>query len=170
MLAITLVMMPTGLVLADSNPFASAMRSMANAMADYADRRSWNSGGNTGNWGSSSWGGNREELTDLFILYSELPGVPPRSPASKTKLLDGVWIGRYGEIFMIRDGYCRLITGSFNLYEDGYLETSAAVMRIENKRTGDVREYLYAYKGKRMVMKDKHGNTLLYRRLRGPWP
>jgi len=169
MIVITLVMMPGGVILADSNPFASAMRSMANAMSDYADRRSWTGGVTPHNRGGSNWG-NREELTDLFILYSELPGVPPRSPGSKTKLLDGVWIGRYGEIFMIRDGYCRLITGSFNLYEDGYLETSAAVMRIENKRTGDIREYLYAYKGKRMVMKDQYGNTLLYRRLRGPWP
>ena len=135
------------------------MQSMGDAMAKYAERRAWRN-----KWGAGG------DHSDLYILYRSLPGAPPRSPASKTQLLDGVWKGRWGEILMIRDGTCRLITNSYNLYEDGNIETRGAVMRIENLRTGDIREYTYAYKGKRMIMRDDQGNVLLYRRMKGPWP
>ena len=162
LLAMLLVLGPFSSLSAGTyNPFASAMSAMADAMSDFANRSLRNQRQGPGGWRSS-----REDYDDLIILYRNMPGAPPRSPASKTQLLDGIWLGRYGEVIMIRDGFFRIYTYSYNHYEDGLIELRGPIMRIKGARTGNSKDYEYVHRNNRMVLRDGRKHLMPYKRLR----
>lgn len=159
LLAGSLALIPVAPVWAAYNPFTSAMQAMADAMANYADR-----GKRENNWRQGAEGRGWDRA-DLFLLYRNMPGAPPRSPYSRTQIMDGIWQGRHGEVLMIKDSFFRVFTVSYNVYEDGALATQGPYLRILNPRTGETRDYEYAQRGERMILRDDEGNLLLYRRL-----
>ena len=167
MLAMLLVFVPFHSLAAGTyNPLASAMSAMAEAMSEFANRSLRNQRQSPGGWRS-----NRDDYSDLLILYRNMPGAIPRTPASKTQLLDGIWLGRYGEVIMIRDGFFRIYTYSYNHYEDGLVELRGPIMRIKGARTGNSKDYEYVHRNNRMVLRDGRKRLMPYRRLRfdQPW-
>ncbi len=154
LLAMLLTLIPIGRSQAASyNPFASAMSAMADVMRDYADHNIRDRGLY-----------NSTDTTDLFILYRNMPGAIPRSPMSKTQLLDGIWRGRYGEIIMIRDGFFRIYTYSYNHFEDGYLAVQGRLMQIKSARTGHIKSYEFAHRGDRLILRETKRKTLFRER------
>ncbi len=116
--------------------------------------------------GASGFGGTtRARIEDLRLLYRTLPGAPPRSPVSRTALLDGIWLGQYREIVMIRDGYFRLYSPGYTRYEDAELTFHDGKIQLRTLRTEDTREYTFVYDLGRLALKDKDGHLLLYLRL-----
>lgn len=165
LLMLLLLAAHSGVMAAPNNAMVDAMQSMVDAMSDYVDDRR---GRNPGfrellNRGLEQRYG--EEYDDLTILYRNMPGAPPRSAASRTQLLDGIWTGRRGAILMIRDGLARIFAYSYAHFEDAEIYLNPPLLQIRNLNSGMMREFNYAYRGGKLALRGESGNILLYRRL-----
>jgi hypothetical protein len=156
---------PGGMALA--SPMVDAMREMSRAMSDYFDKRDEYGFGSKRRLGKNSPFGDslRGENSDLYILYRNMPGAEPRSAASRTPLLDGIWLGRNGNSLMIRDGYLRLFASSYAHYQDAELTLKPPRMILRSLDGDWEREFDYAYHSGRLILRSSGGNLLLYRRL-----
>ena len=160
-LLLALLIMAASAVAATTNPMVSAMQAMVDAMSDYVDNRAGSSFGPGGRLGRPP----SDETSDLLILYRNMPGAEPRSAASRTPLLDGIWLERNGNAMMIRDGFIRLYASSYAHFEDAELTLTPPMMSIRSLDSDRVREFQYAYKSGRLILKGPDGNLLLYRRM-----
>ena len=146
-----------------SSAMLDAMQAMVDSMSDYvADRRG--SGTGLGEMIDRRFGFG-DEYEDLRILFRDMPGAPPRSSASRTQLLDGVWMGRNRSILMIRDGYLRAFAYSLAHFEDAEIYLDPPLLQIRNLDTGILREFEFVYRGGKLAMRDDNGQLLFYRRL-----
>jgi hypothetical protein len=150
---------------ASNNAMIDAMQAMVDAMADYVDSKRGRERSFGDLFGRGMERLYNEEHNDLLILYRNMPGAPPRSAASRTQLLDGIWMGRRGEILMIRDGVVRIFAYSHAHFEDAEIYIDPPRLQIRNIDSGVLREYDYAYRAGRLVLRGQQGNILLYRRL-----
>lgn len=165
--------------LARSTAMVDAMQAMARAMTDYFDKRDDYRFGNNGRFGNDRYDNfNRSdnynrydnrprggEHSDLYILYRSMPGAEPRSAASRTPLLDGIWLGRNGNALLIRDGNLRLFASNYAHYQDAELIVRPPRMTLRSLEGDWEHEFDYAYQNGRLILRGSDGNLLLYRRL-----
>lgn len=182
--SLTLVMLVLGLTLlplassrADGRTaMVNAMQAMVDTMANFIGADSGALDGRLGpEFGNPEFGNPelsnrglsrrlREDESDLTLLYRDMPGAAPRSSLSKTQLLDGIWLGRQGDVLMIRDGNARLFGYNRAFYESADISLQPTRLEIKSLSSGLVRTYDYAYRDGRLALRDAADNILLYRR------
>jgi hypothetical protein len=97
-------------------------------------------------------------------LISPLPGdVPPQSP------VDGIWIGRNGEIVLVMYGHFR-IYASAETYRDGRFRISEDRLSMLDPASGRSMEFEYLLDDGRMILRNEWGDILLFKQLPIPIP
>ncbi|MBF0255319.1 MAG: hypothetical protein HQL47_02435 [Gammaproteobacteria bacterium] len=149
-----------------SSAMVDAMQAMVDSMADYVESRR-GTGIGLGelmdrNLSSGLYG---DEYDDLRILYGSMPGAPPRSTASRTQLLDGVWMGRNRAVLMIRDGLLRAFAYNLAQHQEAEIYLDPPLLQIRNLDSGALHEFQFVYRGGKLAMRDENGQILLYRRI-----
>lgn len=146
-----------------SSAMVDAMQAMVDSMSDYVENRR-GTGIGLGELVDRRFGYG-DEYDDLLILFRDMPGAPPRSAASRTQLLDGVWMGRNRSVLMIRDGYLRAFAYSLAHFEDAEIYLDPPLLQIRNLDSGILKEFEFVYRGGKLAMRDEQGQILLYRRI-----
>ncbi len=178
-----------------SNPFATAMDMMMDAMDNYSRKRQWDQalssyGTSMQPWALGAMPGMTPQMpgqTQMQQMFQNAPGVSramgnmgspmgafrqPRTmapfysaPTQQTgSAIDGVWQGSSGEVFVVRNGYCR-IYASREAYDDCRIAVQGQMVTLVSPTSRQRRQYEYAVSDGRMVLRDSDGNLLLYRRL-----
>lgn len=75
-------------------------------------------------------------------------------------LLDGVWQGRGSEILIIRGNQFRVYK-----YVDGSLQIQGNKLIMHHPQADVVRQYEFATQNDQLILRDPHGQILLYSRL-----
>ncbi|MEO5343434.1 MAG: hypothetical protein H7842_08885 [Gammaproteobacteria bacterium SHHR-1] len=146
-----------------SSAMLDAMQAMVDSMSDYVESRR-GSGIGLGELVDRRFGYG-DEYDDLRLLYRDMPGAPARSAASRTQLLDGIWMGRNRSILMIRDGYLRVFAYSLAHSQDAEIYLDPPLLQIRNLDSGILHEFEFVYRGGKLAMRGEQGQILLYRRL-----
>jgi hypothetical protein len=146
-----------------SSAMLDAMQAMVDSMSDYVESRR-GSGIGLGELIDRRFG-YADEYDDLRLLFQDMPGAPPRTSASRTQLLDGVWMGANGSILMIRDGYLRAFAYSLAHFEDAEIYLDPPRLQIRNLDTGMAHEFEFVYRAGKLALRGEQGQILLYRRL-----
>jgi hypothetical protein len=96
-------------------------------------------------------------------------GALPQAPADATRHtpLEGIWLATNGGGMVIRQGLVRLYA-SPEVYQDFYLKLQGRLLLLRDARSGQVRSYDFALQGGRLVLLDRNGNLLLFRRAAPP--
>ncbi|MET0067963.1 MAG: hypothetical protein ABW076_16585 [Candidatus Thiodiazotropha sp.] len=107
---------------------------------------------------------------------SYLPGqsMLPSSPASQYRYetaseLDGIWVGRSGEIVLVMYGYFR-IYASAETYRDGRYRIEEDRILMHDPESGVTQTYQFRLDEGRMIMRGESGNILLFKKLPIPIP
>lgn len=79
--------------------------------------------------------------------------------------LNGVWLGRSGEVLVIRGNQYR-IQADRNRAVQGQLRVQGNHLWLQNAQTNTVNEYEFASHEGRLVLRDSYGQLLLYRRVK----
>lgn len=172
MLVLGLTLLPIDSIRADGRTaMVNAMQAMVDTMANFIGADSGTLDGRPGpEFGNPELSNRglsrrlREDESDLALLYRDMPGAAPRSSLSKTQLLDGIWLGRQGDVLMIRDGNARLFGYNRAFYESADISLQPTRLEIKSLSSGLVRTYDYAYRDGRLALRDAADNILLYRR------
>jgi hypothetical protein len=132
------------------HPLVDAMTRMMDAFG-LIDRYRWNADP------SPSW-------SQAYPGYG-WSGALPQAPADATRNtpLEGVWLAANGGGMVIRHGLVRLYVAA-DVYQDFYLKLQGRLLLLRDARSGQVRSYDFALQGERLVLLDRQGNLLLFRR------
>ncbi len=79
--------------------------------------------------------------------------------------LNGVWLGRSGEMLVIRGNHYR-IQADRDRAVQGQLRVQGNHLWLQNAQTNTVNEYEFANHEGRLVLRDSYGQLLLYRRVK----
>jgi hypothetical protein len=83
--------------------------------------------------------------------------------------LDGIWVGRSGEVVLVMYGYFR-VYASAEVYRDGKYRIEADRLLMHDPESGITQTYEYRLDDGRMIMRDERGNILLFKKLPIPIP
>ena len=83
--------------------------------------------------------------------------------------VDGIWMGRNGEIVLVMYGYFRIYAHA-ETYQDGRYLIEDEMLLLLNPETGMTRKYQFVLNNGRMIMRDRFGNYLLFKQLPIPMP
>ncbi len=83
--------------------------------------------------------------------------------------LDGIWVGRSGEVVLVMYGYFR-VYASAEVYRDGRYRIEADRLLMHDPESGITQAYEYRLDEGRMIMRDESGNILLFKKLPIPIP
>ncbi|MES9853314.1 MAG: hypothetical protein ABW170_15970 [Candidatus Thiodiazotropha sp. L084R] len=167
----------TPLCSADTSPaqiMSRAMLSMMDTMGDlahqYKRRDNWNYGNSWNRYGS------HPPSTITTYPGDYYPGQPPlpyeAAPYYQNQTqseVDGIWIGRNGEIVLVMYGYFRIYADA-ETYHDGRYRIDDDLLLMQDPETGKSQQYQFALDSGRMIMRDRYGNYLLFKQLPIPVP
>lgn len=90
----------------------------------------------------------------------------PQAPADAThdSPLEGAWQAENGAVLVVRQGLARLYV-SRDRYQDFYVKLQGKLLLLREAKGGRVQHYDYAMQGGRLVLLDRDGNLILFRRL-----
>lgn len=96
---------------------------------------------------------------------------PPHSarPTTRKSVLDGIWIGRGGEIVLVMYGHFRIYASS-ELYRDGRYRIVGSKLYMLDPETELVQEYDYHLEDGKMLMRSESGTLLYFKQLPIPVP
>jgi hypothetical protein len=153
-----------------SQIMSSAMLAMMNSMGDLAQRYKRGHGWNPGNYWRSP---------DYYSPWSTggyLPGQPPPPYGAAPYLnnyprseVDGIWIGRSGEIVLVMYGYFRIYADA-ETYRDGEFRIDGDWLLMHDPVSGVTKPYQYVLDNGRMIMRDRQGTVLMFKQLPIPIP
>ncbi|MBW9263930.1 MAG: hypothetical protein K1563_05730 [Candidatus Thiodiazotropha sp. (ex. Lucinisca nassula)] len=180
-----------------ANIMSKAMIAMMDTMGELAHRfkgdTDWDfdisssPSGSWHNWGGSPWG---KPGRGYYPGYSApIPGVGPyaysapgfdglpmrglaprpKPPTTRKSVLDGIWIGRGGEIVLVMYGHFRIYANA-EVYRDGRYRIVGNKLLMLDPETELVQEYDYALDNGRMIMRSDSGDFLYFKQLPIPIP
>jgi hypothetical protein len=175
-----------------ANIMSKAMIAMMDTMGELAHRfkgeTDWGfdiSSSPSGNWygwngspgGNPGWGypGYMPPQQGLYpYSYSspgfyDLPMYRPHSPATDRSILDGIWLGRGGEIVLVMYGHFRIYANA-EVYRDGRYRIAGNKLYMLDPETELVQAYDYALDEGRMIMRSESGDFLYFKQLPIPIP
>jgi hypothetical protein len=171
-----------------ANIMSKAMIAMMDTMGDLAHRfkgeSDWDGnwyGRNGSSWGNPGWGypGYMPPQQGLYPYTYSPPGFDgspmqgiapqPRPPATSRSILDGIWIGRGGEIVLVMYGHFRIYANA-EVYRDGRYRISGNKLYMLDPDTELVQAYDYALDQGRMIMRSESGDFLYFKQLPIPIP
>ncbi len=101
------------------------------------------------------------------------PGMPPptaaANPGSHRSILDGIWIGRGGEIVLVMYGHFRIYANA-ELYRDGRYRIIGNKLYMLDPETESVQVYDYLFDSGKMAMRSESGTLLYFKQLPIPIP
>ena len=165
------------------HPFVESMQLMMDAM-------SVNKGGSAGVFDSpwsqfgqmpggnlfSPMGGGSSQMQQLMGNWPQMGGMDqlgqygrqwmqaPQNLPFLGSQLNGVWRGRSGEVLVISGNQYRIQAGR-NRAVQGQLRVQGNRLWLQNAQTNTVNEYDFANHEGRLVLRDRYGQLLLYRRV-----
>jgi hypothetical protein len=100
-------------------------------------------------------------------------GLPLASPFSQPQPslspVDGIWVGRGGEIVLVMYGHFR-IYASAEVYQDGRFEISGDRLVMYDPQSERHMVFNYYLEDGRMILRNENGTTLLFKQLPIPIP
>ncbi|MEW8028077.1 MAG: hypothetical protein AB2792_02165 [Candidatus Thiodiazotropha sp.] len=93
----------------------------------------------------------------------------PTPPTTRKSILDGIWIGRGGEIVLVMYGHFRIYANA-EVYRDGRYRIVGNRLFMLDPQTESVQEYDYAFDNGRMIMRSESGDILYFKQLPIPIP
>jgi hypothetical protein len=138
-------------------------------------------GWNGSPWGNPGWGypGYRSPQQGLYPYSYTAPGFDglpmqglaprPQPPTSSRSILDGIWIGRGGEIVLVMYGHFRIYANA-EVYRDGRYRIAGNKLYMLDPETDLVQAYDYALDEGRMIMRSESGEFLYFKQLPIPIP
>ena len=165
------------------HPFVESMQLMMDAMGV-------NKGGSAGVFNSpwsqfgqmpggdllSPMGGGSSQMQQLMGTWPQMGGMDQLSQYGRQWMqtpqnlpflgsqLNGVWLGRSGEVLTIAGNQFRIQVGR-NRAVRGQLRVQGNRLWLQNSQTNRVNEYEFASHEGRLVLRDSYGQLLLYRRV-----
>ena len=95
---------------------------------------------------------------------------PPEPPAYPTSVLEGTWMGRNGDYLVVHGVEFHLFASPEHVI-GGLFRIEGDSLALMNTETGITRLYEYAMQEGRLVLRDRDGQILLYKRIsRYPFP
>jgi hypothetical protein len=132
-------------------------------------------------WGSPRWGypGYMAPQPGFYPYTYSTPGygdlpmhdLTPR-PHSRTltkSVLDGIWVGRAGEIVLVMYGHFRIYANA-EVYRDGRYRIAGNKLYMLDPETELVQQYDYILDDGRMIMRSESGDFLYFKQLPIPIP
>jgi hypothetical protein len=138
-------------------------------------------GWNGSPWGNPGWGypGYMSPQQNLYPYTYSTPGfggLPmqgsaprPRAPTTSRSILDGIWIGRGGEIVLVMYGHFRIYANA-EVYRDGRYRIAGNKLYMLDPISELVQAYDYALDEGRMIMRSESGDFLYFKQLPIPIP
>jgi hypothetical protein len=179
-----------------ANIMSKAMIAMMDTMGDLAHRFKSNTewdfdissypsgdryGWNGSPWGNPGWGypGYIPPQWELYPYSYSTPGfdglpmqgIPSRQQPSTTNksILDGIWLGRRGEIVLVMYGHFRIYANA-EVYRDGRYRIVGNKLYMLDPETDLIQAYDYALDNGRMIMRGESGDYLYFKQLPIPIP
>jgi hypothetical protein len=171
-----------------ANIMSRAMIAMMDTLGDLAHRYKGSSSpfGTDSGWSGSPWGnpgwgypGYMAPQTGLSPYNYSAPGfgalplqghpTHPHTPNLNRSALDGIWIGRGGEIVLVMYGHFRIYANE-QVYRDGRYRIAGNKLYMLDPQTQRVQQYDYALDNGRMIMRSKSGAFLYFKQLPIPIP
>ena len=101
------------------------------------------------------------------------PGIPQASPIPQIpntlSPVDGIWLGRGGEIVLVMYGHFR-IYASAEVYQDGRFEIRGAHLLMYDPQSERRMVFEYYLDDGRMILRNEAGDLLLFKQLPIPIP
>lgn len=97
------------------------------------------------------------------------PNSAPPNPNSYKSIVDGIWIGRGGEIILVMYGHFRIYANA-EVYRDGRYHIQGNKLLMLDPETELVQEYDYLLDSGRMIMRSESGAYLYFKQLPIPIP
>jgi hypothetical protein len=132
-------------------------------------------------WGNPGWGhpGYMAPQTGLSPYSYSAPGygaLPfqgqsqgPQPATLNRSVLDGIWIGRGGEIVLVMYGHFRIYADA-EVYRDGRYRIAGNKLYMLDPETELIQRYDYALDNGRMIMRSESGDFLYFKQLPIPIP
>jgi hypothetical protein len=142
-----------------------------------ANRYGWNESP----WGNPGWGypGYMPPQQGFYPYNYSTPGfdgLPMQGPAPRAQptttnrsILDGIWIGRGGEIVLVMYGHFRIYANA-EVYRDGRYRIVANKLYMLDPETELVQAYDFSLNNGRMIMRSESGDLLYFKQLPIPIP
>ncbi|MET0091848.1 MAG: hypothetical protein ABW068_17855 [Candidatus Thiodiazotropha sp.] len=96
-------------------------------------------------------------------------GTQPQYSFQTASDVDGIWVGRGGEIVLVMYGYFRIYASS-EVYRDGRYRIEGDRLLMHDPESGVTQMYEYRLDEGRMIMRGENGNILLFKKLPVPIP
>jgi hypothetical protein len=93
----------------------------------------------------------------------------PPPPAKSKSVLDGIWVGRGGEIVLVMYGHFRIYANA-DVYRDGRYRIVGNKLYMLDPETDRVQRYDYALDNGQMIMRSDSGEFLYFKQLPIPIP
>jgi hypothetical protein len=97
------------------------------------------------------------------------PALQPQPPTTNKSVLDGIWIGRGGEIVLVMYGHFRIYANA-EVYRDGRYRIVGNKLYMLDPETERVQAYNYTLDNGRMIMRSESGDFLYFKQLPIPIP
>lgn len=108
--------------------------------------------------GQMGQAGQMAQMMERFAPGAPMRGAMPWGP------LEGIWEGSDDGLLIVQGGRYR-IYAPFSGYIDGDIRVSGDRVELTNRRESFAQEFEYALDQGRLVLRDRHGQVYLYRRL-----
>ncbi len=128
-----------------------------------------------GGWPGNAWSGGVPLQSPVPGLggFPGQGGVPLSPPLNPTQLplspLDGIWLGRDGEVVLVMYGHFR-IYASAEVYRDGRFEILGDRLVMYDPETDRRMAFEYYLEDGRMILRNEWGDLLLFKQLPIPIP
>ncbi len=161
---------------ADTSPariMSRAMLSMMDTMGNLAHQYKRGD-----DWSYNNWNRSRSYRPPTIPAYPEgyyseqRPPLYDPEPYYQDPMqseVDGIWLGRGGEIVLVMYGYFRIYADA-ETYQDGRYHIDGDLLLMQDPESGLTQKYQFVLESGRMIMRDKHGNYLLFKQLPIPVP
>ncbi|MEW8297403.1 MAG: hypothetical protein AB2712_01025 [Candidatus Thiodiazotropha sp.] len=95
---------------------------------------------------------------------------PPASPTRHKSVVDGIWLGRGGEVVLVMYGHFRIYDASSERYRDGRYRIQGNKLYMLDPETELIQAYDYYLEEGKMVMHSESGTLLYFKQLPIPIP